>query len=133
MAKKNKIEGTFQDRRGQGVTQYHPWAITQASNPEEIRLDWVKKIIDSIEEQGEDNPSKKNMAAYLRNRSACHIIGFAPYVEYIKHKSEGGMTTEGNYVHAFGSPTLLVYDKKSKSLLIVGPGIDFNPDNGIRG
>lgn len=133
MAKKAKFEGTFQDRRGQGVTHYHPWALAQNVNPEPTRIGWVKKIIESIEEQGENDPSKKKMAAYLKNRSACHIIGFAPYVEYIKHKSEGGMTTDGNYVHAFGSPALLVYDKKSKSLLIVGPGIDFNPENGIRG
>jgi hypothetical protein len=133
MAKKPKLEGQFKDKRGEGVTQYHPWALTQMTNPAQDRKEWVDKIIEYMDEQGADNVSKKNMANYLRNPKACHIIGFAPYVEYIKHKNEGGMTIEGCYVHAFGNPALLVFDKKSKSLLIVGPGIDFHPENGIKG
>lgn len=133
MAKKAKLTGQFKDQRGQGVTQYHPWATTQMSNAQGTREEWVKRIISYIEEKGSKNPSQKRLASYLKDKTACHIIGFAPYIEYIKHKPEGGMDLSACYLHAFGNPCLLVFDKKSQSLLIVGPEIDFNPDNGIRG
>lgn len=125
-----KLKGEFRDTRGQGVTQYHSWFMTQKDNSQETREKWVKKIIAYLEKQGGE---KKKMATYLKNRKACHIVGFAPYIEYMKHKPEGGMTLDGVYLHAFGNPSLLVFDKKTKCLLIINPELDFNTDNGIRG
>lgn len=130
---KNKYEGQLKDRRGESLTQYQPWALSQTANPQKDRELWVKKIISYLEEQGKENPAKKRLAEYLKNKDSCHIIGFIPYVEYIKHKPEGGMSIEGSYLHAFGNPALLVFDKKSKSLLIAGPEIDFQFEIGLRG
>ena len=128
-AKAAKYQGEFKDQRGQGVTQYHPWILAVKEKDEKTRSRYLKIILDYMLE----NPHQRELAKEIKKGTRYHVIGFAPYAEYMKHKAEGAFDLEGVYLHAFGNPALLVFDKKTKSLMIVGPEIDFSPDMGIRG
>lgn len=76
------------------------------------------------------NPKDVALARDLKNEKNFECIGFIPNVTYIKHNGTKEQL-EADWVHPFGSPTLLYAHKTLPMLIIAGPDIMYN-DSMIR-
>lgn len=113
------LQGKIEFESSGEVKYYSEWAVPM--------LGAEKSKLASLYEVVKDFFSKKKVI-----RQSDTIIGFIPYIEYIKPFDYGNMKAGKVYVHSFGNPAFLVFDKSDNTIKIRGVDISFGKE-GIKG
>lgn len=92
------------------------WCDTVAKSSPNFRKKLVSKLLKGISEMDEE------LADELQS-SRFQLIGICPNVSYYRIKGEN---MDAQFVHPFGSPSLLYYMKDSPALIITNPSLRYN-------
>jgi hypothetical protein len=89
------------------------------------RLEWVKLVLNHIENFDKGKSKKEGEELIKELKKNYILIGFAPNITYVKHDG-AKEDLKYQWVHPFGTPTLLYKHKKLPTLLLVNGNLDFN-------
>jgi hypothetical protein len=110
------------------------WVKTFLKSDSSFRKKVRTSVLKQLEYEGsgdESTPSKERLKqgkilSRLVSQSNMKFIGVMPNISYLKVEGDKKDELPYAWVHPFGNPALLYYDKNSGALLIVGNGIKFN-------
>lgn len=119
---------------GDKLGGYMSWVPTMLNSSKERRQEWIESIIDAFKSLGpkKRDASVRYLSDVLSENKEFKFIGFVPKIEYIK---ADGPKNHMNVIfeHQHMNPTLLYKHKDLPVLIIAGPGIEWDEDQGIKG
>lgn len=114
----------------------HSWANQMydlgAMNPKKAQTNregWRKKMMEWLICYKKGKPSPEGQALVNMLKRECKFVGFSPCVTYMmekprRHGSWDDMRAQ--WVHPFGSPTMLFFHKKYPIAILANPNLRFD-------
>ena len=102
------------------------WVNTLVNSSKKIREEWVKIIIEGIRSYRNEKEDKgKYLSDVLVDENEYEMIGLGVNACYVKVDGPKELLN-ALWVHAFGSPVLMLKHKKLPVIVLAGPGIRYN-------
>ena len=105
------------------VKESHSWVNMFLNLSIKKRLEWVKLIFQGMLDKFSRDRGLKTLVLSMKDRKQFDLIGFSVNIEYIKHGLRPGDEEDDLnhiFVHAWGSPKLLLKHKKYPILIVCG-------------
>lgn len=108
--------------------RYNEWYGLMYQLEEADRKSWVEQVISDIKAEAKRKKSKEMaaLAKFLENPKKCHIIGFAPGLEYLLAKNDGRDDWNSSFIHPTAQACLIVKVKGLPVFMSVGATLDYN-------
>lgn len=116
------------------IRQYNDWYDHIGSLTQAEREKWAKSVIDDLKERVKKEKNKKiaQLIELLEDKSKCKIVGFHPYIEYMRVRGDKE-ALEPNYLHAWGGISLVCVIKDLPCVMIVNADMEWTDHEGFKG